>query len=213
MTAQRKLNLKWRRLKQRLEFLEKLATKTMKGNMKKIIGITAIILSCSLAGQAQSNTSTASSVLTELESYLVNNDTNYNGWANNNFTIWEAAVFSSVNGTAGESSLGNDLGLELPIHKYNLHLDSVTRFEQLFGDVHSQSAGVAYDYNVHQLQLSAGLDARYVFTGNHLQAVPYLEFKKASTSLYGTAPFVRYSYPVQSKPGAGEVDIGLSVSF
>ena len=140
-------------------------------------------------------------------------NTTYNGWTNHTLTLWQAAVYSSVNGTPGESSIGNDLGLEIAIHKYNLHLDSVTRFEQLAGDVHHQQFGVAYDYNVHQIQLSAGIDARYVFTGSQLQAVPYLEFKKASTSLYGTAPFIRYSLPIRKNPGAGEVDVGLAISF
>lgn len=178
--------------------------------MKKLIALAAII--CSLA-TAEAQTNPPSTVIGELESYLANNDTNYNGWTNTTLTLWEAAVFSSVNGTAGESPIGNDLGAEIAIHKYSLHIDSVTRFETLFGDVAAQSAGLAYDYDIHQIQLSIGLDARYLFTGHHVEAVPYMEFKKASTSLYGTAPFIRYSFPIQNKPGAGEVDIGLAISF
>ena len=178
-------------------------------NFKSLItGLAAMLASFTVAAQTN-----ALGPLSTLQSFIVNNDTNYNGWTNSQFTIWQAAVFASVNGTAGESSLGNDLGLEIPIHKYGIHLDSITRFEQLFGDVGSQSVGVAKDINIHQMQLSAGLDARYRFTGSHFQAVPYFEFKKASTSLYGTAPFVRYSYPIQSKPGAGEIDLGLCITF
>ena len=181
--------------------------------MKKT-ALAIIAALAALTGSLHAQTNTApSSVLTELQSYLANNDTNYNGWASNHFTLWESAVFASVNGTPGESTLGNDLGIEIPIHKYSLHLDSITRFEQVFGDIGSQSAGLAYDYNIHQVQLSAGLDMRYVFTGSHAEAVPYIELKKSSTSLYGTAPFLRYSYPIQKSPGAGEVDIGLSISF
>ena len=187
--------------------------------MKNIIAVLLLTLAITVPAKAQTNataTPTPSSIFTTLESYLVNNDPAYNGWTNNSFTVWQAAVFSSVNGTAGESAIGNDLGAEIPLRfiKFaSLHLDSVTRFEQLFGDVASQSVGIAYDYSVHQIQVSAGLDARYRFTGNHVQAVPYIEFKKASTSLYGTAPFIRYSFPIQGKPGAGEVDIGLSISL
>ena len=179
----------------------------------------ALLLSASIlpflmaATPAVAQTNAPTSVLSELESYLVNNDTNYNGWTNAHVSLWESAVFSSVNGTPGEAILGNDLGAEIYIHKYSLQLDSVTRFEQLAGDVGSQQVGLGYDYILHQLKLSAGLDVRDTFQSGHWQAVPYIELMKASTSLYGTAPFVRYSYPIQKSPGAGEVDIGLSVSF
>lgn len=184
--------------------------------MKYIVTLLAMLALAVLPAKAQTNLPpipTPNGVLQELQSYLVNNDQSYNGWLSNKFTLWEAAAFSSVKGVPGESSIGNDLGLEVPVHKYNLHLDSVTRFEQVFGDIAFQQVGIAYDYNLHQIQLSAGLDGRYMFAASRLQAVPFIEFKKASTSLLGTSPFIRYSLPVQSKPGAGEVDIGLSISF
>jgi hypothetical protein len=116
-----------------------------------------------------------------------------------------------VNGTPGASAIGNDLGLEVPIHKYNIHLEAVTRFEQLFGDVHSEAVGVGYDYSIHQIQLSAGVDVEDTFKNNAWRAVPFVEFKKASTSMYGLSPFFRYEFPVQKDPGAGRVLVGLQI--
>src|SRR5580698_839876 len=146
-------------------------------NLKKVTILTALVISGAFLNpnlaRAQapvsSNpppTSASASLETNgplslLESFIANNDMNYNGWTNAHFTIWQAAAFANVNGVPGASSEGNDLGFEVPIHKYSLHLDSVTRFEQLFGDIGSQQVGLGYDYTLHQLQLSAGLDVRY----------------------------------------------------
>lgn len=158
--------------------------------------------------------------LSTLQSYLVNNDMTYTGWDSNYFTLSEGAVFSSVGGTPGASSLGNDMGLEVPLHSFstnawlrNLSIDSQTRFETVFGDIHSQQLGVAFNYNYGQVQLSAGLAGRYGFTkGDGLHAVPFVELKKA-TSVAGTSPFVRYAFPITSKPGAGEIDLGICFTF
>lgn len=158
--------------------------------------------------------------LSTLESYILDNDTNYNGWASNSFVLWEAAVFANVNGTPGASSIGNDMGLEVPFHNFtskailsSLSLDTSARFDALFGDLQAAQLGLAYNYNLYQVQMSAGLDGRYTMSGGGLEAVPYFEFKKASTALPMLAPFIRYSYPILKKPGAGEVDIGLQISF
>ena len=167
---------------------------------------------------ATTTSSTPTSILTMLEGYLVNNDPTYNGWQSNHFDIWEGAVFANVNGTPGASSVGNDLGLEVPFWRsatkdYGFHVESITRFEQLFGDVHSQAVGIGYDYNIHQIQLSGGVDLETTFANNAWRAVPFLEFKKASTTLYGLAPFLRYEFPVQKNPGAGRVIVGLQLPF
>ena len=166
-------------------------------------------------------TVTASGPFSTLEGYLVNNDLTYTGWDSNVFTLWQGAVFSSVSGVPGAASIGNDMGLEVPLHSFSsqslishLAVDSVTRFETVFGDVHSQQLGVAYNYNYGQIQLSAGIGARYGFTsGDGLHAVPWVEFKKASTGVPGVCPGVRYSYPIESKAGAGEIDLMLTFSF
>jgi hypothetical protein len=156
-------------------------------------------------------TNPPTSILGLLQSYLLQNDPTWNGWQSNHVCIWQAAVFSSVNGTPGASAIGNDLGAEFPIHKYNIHIESITRFEQLFGDVHSQAVGVGYDYNIHQIQLSAGVDVEDTFANNAVRAVPFLEFKKASTSMAGLSPFFRYEFPVQKNPGAGRVLVGMQL--
>lgn len=148
-----------------------------------------------------------------LESYLVDNDPAFNGWQSNHFTVWQAAVFASVNGTPGASAEGNDLGLEVPVYAHEISLDSVTRFEQVFGDIHSQQFGLQYDYNLNQIQASVGLDARYTFTGHAVNAVPYVELKKASTSLRGIGTFLRYGLPIRKNPGGGEVDVGVEAPF
>ena len=156
-------------------------------------------------------TGTPANLLTLLQSYALDNDPTDNIWDTNKLVLFQAAVFSSVNGTPGASAVGNDLGLELPIHKFNVHVESVTRFEQLFGDVHSQAIGVAYDYNLHQIQLSAGVDVEDTFQDNAVRAVPFLEFKKASTSLAGVSPLFRYEFPIQRNPGAGRVLVGVQM--
>jgi hypothetical protein len=189
--------------------------------MKKIVMIVVTLVTLSAAAQTNSilNTngiSTLTNTITPLgylESYLVDNDTNYNGWTNNHFTVFQSAVFSNVKGVPGASTLGNDLGLEVPYHAWNVSFESVTRFEQLFGDVHEQSFGAAYDYNLHQVQLSGGVDLRYTFDGHRVQGVPFVEVKKASTQLQGLSPFARYSYPISGHANAGELEIGLCIKF
>ena len=180
----------------------------------------AACLALAVNVNAQSNAPTTlpslfntNGLLTTLESYLTQNDPTFNGWQSNHFTLFEAAAFASVNGVPGASAQGNVLGLEVPIHKWSIHIDSATAFEQLAGDVHSQAVGLGYDYNIHQIHLSAGLDAQYVFTGNHLQAMPYIEFIKMPTTLYGMAPFFRYQYPISRSPGAGQFLIGLALNL
>ncbi len=153
------------------------------------------------------------SPLAGLQSYLTVNDPSFNGWSTNKFLLTQTAVFQNVNGTPGASSEGNVLGLEIPIHKWSVHMESRTRFEQLFGDVHSQAMGVGYDYVVHQIRLSAGLDGDYAFAGNRLQAVPFIELIKMPTTLYGLAPVIRYSYPITKAPGAGRIEVGMGLSF
>ena len=180
--------------------------------MKTLIAIASIVCSCFCA-EAQSNT-TPANVIGYLQSYLLNNDTNYNGWDSNHFDLWEAAVFQNVNGTPGASAVGNVLGLEIPIHKYNLHVESLTDFETVFGNVGYQALGLGYDYNIHQIQLSAGLDVDVNLNGaTTANAVPFIEFKKASTSLGGSSPFLRYEVPIRKSPGAGRFLVGLQVPF
>jgi hypothetical protein len=188
----------------------------------------AAALLCASLAHAQTNLPPAPSVPTNvppdiaaglsnpfslLESYVADNDPAFNGWESNHFTLWQSAVFSDVKGVTWASSVGNDLGLEVPIHKYHIAIDSVTRFEQLFGDVHDQQVGVQYEYDLHQLRLAGGLDGRYTFTGKRLQAVPYVELEKASTQLHGVGALLRYGYPITSKSGAGEIEVGAFVSF
>lgn len=185
--------------------------------MKTLIAVLTLSLCC-IAAKAQTNTPGAmstniapSSILGMLQSYAIDNDQTYNGFESNKLSLWQGAVFSSVNGVPGASSIGNDMGLEIPIHKYHLHIESVTRFEQLFGDVHSQAIGIGYDYNLHQIQLSAGLDVEDSFANNAVRAVPFIEFKKASTTLFGLGTLFRYEFPIESKPGAGRVIVGAFI--
>ena len=181
--------------------------------MKKFL-FAGLLFSAALSTRAQTNQlGPGPSFLSTLESYIVQNDPAFHGWDSNHFTLVEAAAFASVNGTPGASSVGNMVGLEIPIHKYSIHIDSMTRFEQLAGDVHSQAVGLGYDYAVNQIHLSAGLDAELVFAHNHLQAVPYIELIKMPTTLYGVAPFLRYQYPVSRSPGAGEFLVGLALNL
>ena len=205
-------------------------------NILKIASVIAAIL-CSLACEAQTNsspgalstnnaalvampasevpapaptaTATSQNILAILQSYLVDNDPTCYIWNSNHFTLWQGAVFSSVNGTPGASAVGNDLGAAIPIHKYNISIESVTRFEQLFGDVHSQAVGVQYNYDLHQIQLSGGVDVECTFANNAWRAVPFLQFAKASTTLAGLCPIFRYEFPVQKDPGAGRVIVGI----
>jgi len=178
--------------------------------MKTKIAIIAA-LAAALTLNAQTNLTTGP--LSTLESYLTQNDPTFHGWDINKFTLWQAAAFANVNGVAGASSVGNGVGLEIPLHKYSIHLDSVTDFEQLFGDVHAQSFGLGYDYNLNQIHLSAGFDAQYTFTGNSVHAMPYVELIKQPTTLHGLAPFLRYAYPITRSPGAGRFYVGLGITF
>lgn len=148
-----------------------------------------------------------------LQSYLINNDTTFNGWSTNHFTAIEAVKFANVNGVPGASALGNVVGLEIPIHKWSVHFDTLVDFEQLFGDVHSLAVGVGYDYNIHQIHLSGGVDVQDVFTNNHVQAVPYVELMKMPTTLYGLAPFLRWQYPISRHPGGGEFLVGIGLNL
>lgn len=187
-----------------------------------LMGKLLVLLGVALAAVSVQAQLSTNGILQTFENYITLNDTNWNGWNSNHFTLWQGATFANVQGVPGASTIGNDLGLELPIYHvkvgpdltgYSLHLDSATRFETLFGDVHSQQVGLALDYNLHQVQLSAGLDARYQFIGSQVVAVPYLELKKASTLLNGLSPFLRYGYPARGKSGAGEITIGMCVEF
>lgn len=148
-----------------------------------------------------------------IESYLVDNDPTFNGWSSNHFTLIEAAKFANVNGTPGASSEGNVVGLEIPIHKWSVHIDALADFEQLAGDVHSFAIGAGYDYNIHQIHLSAGLDVQDVFANNHIQAMPYVELIKMPTTLYGLAPFLRWQYPISRAPGGGEFLVGIGLNL
>lgn len=186
--------------------------------MKKIIITLAIISSLISISKAQTN-STPSTVIGYLEQYLTHNDTNYNGWQSNHFDVWEAAVFQTVAGTPGASAVGNTLGVEFPIYhfssnNYSVHLESITDFEQVFGDIGWQGVGIGLDYNFHQLQLSAGLDANIGLKGPlTMQAAPYIEFKYASTSLAGASPFVRYEVPIRKNTGSGMFMVGIQFPF
>jgi len=187
--------------------------------MRKTIAIASIIITtaalCCQTARAQTNT--PQSVLDMFTSYLKDNDPNYNGWCSNHFDIWEAAAFQNVNGTPGASAVGNVLGLEIPVWRsvtksVGLHLESQTDFETVFGDVGYQAVGIGYDYNLHQIQLSAGLDADIGLNGPlTVNAVPFIEFKKASTSLGGASPIFRYELPIRSHPGGGRLLIGVQV--
>lgn len=159
----------------------------------------------------QLQTNAALGVLSLAESYLVDNDPLYDGWESNAFSLNQSAVFSDVKGVAGASTLGNDLGVDIPIHKYNISIDEVTRFEQLFGDVGMVEGGVQYNYNDYQVQMSGGIDIRDTFQGHRIQAVPYVQIAKASTGIPALSPFARYEFPISSHSGAGELKIGLVI--
>jgi hypothetical protein len=150
-------------------------------------------------------------VLETLQSYIVDNDVNYHGWDSNAFSLNESAVFSDVKGVQGASTLGNDLGIDLPIHKWNVSIDESTRFEQLAGDVADVEFGPQYDYNDYQIQFNAGVNVRYAFAGNRVNAVPYVGFAKALTGIPSLSPFFRYEYPITSHSGSGEVKVGMVI--
>jgi hypothetical protein len=187
--------------------------------MKKLIVICGLIASCFCA-DAQSNSAPSSvpgQILGTLQSYLINNDPTYNGWQSNHIDLWQAAVFQDVKGVAGASAVGNTLGLEVPVLRFDsntfgLHLESITDFEQVFGDIGWQGAGVGLDYNLHQVQISFQLDADIGLKGPLTgTVVPGIEFKKASTSLNGVSPIFRYEIPIRKNPGAGRVFIGIQI--
>ena len=147
-------------------------------------------------------------------------NTNSGVWESNRFTLFESAAFSSVPGVAGQSQVGNDLGLVVPVLKlgpqttktgFNAALESTTRFETLFGDVAHQQIAVMAQYNYYSLKLWAGLGARYRFTDNHLLAVPEIG---ADYVLVGPAAVhIGYLIPIQHKTGAGEGVVGISLPF
>lgn len=192
--------------------------------MRKTIAVLTALLGLSLALEAQTNTNTApvapapaSTIVGTLEQYLTVNDPTYNGWQSNHFTVFEAAVFQNVDGVPGASAVGNVLGLEVPVYRtatklYDVHLESLTDFETVFGNVGWLAAGVAVDCNLHQIQLSAGLDVNLALQGPMTaQAAPFIEFKKASTQLNGASPIFRYEVPIRSRAGAGMFIIGVQV--
>lgn len=158
--------------------------------------------------------------LSLLESYLVDNDPTYNGWTNVGVTLWQAAAFSSVSGVDGESPVGNDFGIQLPLRVFsktgfvsNLEVDEVTRFEALFGDVAQEQIGIGYAYCLHQLKLEAGLSGRYAWQGGTVQAVPWVGLQKASTQLSGLGTFLRASAPLGGKKIGIEGEVGVEVSL
>ena len=165
------------------------------------------------------NNSPAPTILGTLEGYLTVNDTNCNIWQSNHFDIFQAAVFQNVNGVPGASAVGNVLGLEVPFYRWSsntfgLHVESLTDFETVFGDVGWQAMGFGADYNIHQVQVSAGLDLNLGLNGPEtLRAAPFIEFKKASTSLNGLSPLFRYEIPIDRKTKSGLFFVGLQLPF
>ena len=147
------------------------------------------------------------------------NDTNYNGWATYHADLWQAAVFQDVKGVAGASAVGNVLGLEVPVYRwssntYALHLESLTDFETVFGDIGWQGLGIGLDYNLHQVQVSFVMDLDIGLKGPTTATIaPGLEFKKASTSLAGVSPLARYDFPIRKNEGAGRVFVGVQFPF
>ena len=98
----------------------------------------------------------------------------------------------------------------MPIHKWNIHLDSVTRFEELFGDVAFQQFGIGYDYSLHQIHASGGVSVRDTFYDTAIRPVFWLEFAKASTQLGGASPFFRFNVLAQRKDQL-ELCVGVDV--
>jgi hypothetical protein len=192
--------------------------------MKKLITIAAIIASV-LAGEAQTNAPLPSVSATNVPlstnifndllnlpqslETLVTQGVNLNDtlWNSNSFTFWEAACFANVHGVAGESSQGNDLGLEVPIHQWNMHVDSVTRFEQLMGDIGNQQFGAAYDLIYYNILFSGGCDARYSFVDHHLRPVIFAEDDIATGKYIGL--ITRFSV-VPGNRTALEGDVGMA---
>ena len=208
--------------------------------MKKIqtLGLIVALISMVVAAHAQTNTPpatnapappastvtppatvTPSSAITLLQSYLVDNDPTCNVWQSNHFDIWQAAVFQNVNGTPGASAVGNVLGLEVPVWRTTtrntgLHIESMTDFEQLFGDVGWQGFGLGYDYNIHQVQISFNIDGDIALHGPMtFNIAPGLEFKKASTSLGGISPLFRWQIPIRKQTGWGQILVGAQLPF
>ena len=201
-----------------------------------IIAITSMLVLLALPVKSQTNvmtnnvntvintvtttsTTTPGTILSTLQSYLVDNDPTYNGWQSNHVDLWQAAVFQDVKGVSGASAVGNVLGLEVPVlrfssNQFGLHAESLTDFEQVFGDIGWQGVGLGLDYNIHQVQVSFGFDVDMALQGPLTATiVPGIEFKKASTSLNGVSPIFRYEIPIRSHPGAGRVFIGVQVPF
>jgi len=137
-------------------------------------------------------------------------NTNDTLWQSNSFSVWQAAAFASVQGVDGESSLGNDLGLEVPIHKWSLHIDSVTRFEQLAGDVDFQQFGLGYDYDYYNILLTGGVDGRY-YLADHDARVAIFGEADIATGKYA-AILTRFTV-VPGQKTAIEADIGMSFRF
>jgi len=193
--------------------------------MKKYIAVLGLGLSVCANAQTNTNivvtttTTTAVTPLNLFTSYLTVNDTNYNGWTNNHLVIGEAAVFQNVNGVQGASAVGNVMYAEIPVLHLNngvnsIHIDSLTDFETVFGDVQWQGIGVGYDYNLHQIQLSAGADVNLQLNGPFVASfAPYIELKKAATQMGGTSPFLRYEVPINKTTKAGLLFVGVAFPF
>ena len=171
------------------------------------------------AAAAPATNELPATIIGTLQSYLTQNDPSFNGWQSNHFDLWQAAVFQDENGVPGASAVGNVLGLEVPFWRTaskntGFHIESMTDFETVFGDVGWQAVGIGYDYNIHQVQISGVLDVDLALQGPmKATAAPGIEFKKASTSLAGASPLIRWDIPIRKSTGAGRVFIGLQFPF
>jgi len=202
-------------------------------NIKSIVGLA--LLAPALFTQAQTNVpvtntvtvatnappaSSPASILTVIEQALTSVDKSSGVWESNKFSLYEAAAFSSVSGVPGQSPIGNDLGLIVPVWKigaqtsctgFSVALESATRFEAVFGDVAHQQVGASLLYNFHNLRLSGGLAARYRFADDRLLAVPGISVTEQV--LGPTAVRIGWDFPAQKKTGAGEVTVGVEFPF
>lgn len=192
--------------------------------------ITPVAPAVVLAGVPATVTPTASDTATNpiptgttgvigiLQSYLLVNDPTYNGWQSNHVDLWQAAVFRNVSGVPGISAVGNVLGAELPVWRTTnlnsgFHVESLTDFETVFGDVGWQGIGLGYDYNIHQVQISGGLDIDIgLKDALTFRAAPFLEFKKASTLMGGLSPLFRLELEAEKHPSVMGF-VGMQVPF
>ena len=196
--------------------------------MNKILAIAISLMAFSLTAKAQTNSITGitnsgnvpQDIIATIESAVTQVNTNSAVWKSNLFTIYEGAAFASVANVPGQSSIGNDLGVMVPVYTLmpapgllptaNIALDSGTRFESVFGNVAHQQFGAFLQYNYYNIKLGGGIDGRYRFTDRKGLAVPGFQVD-LNTGPIGV--YTRWDIPIEHKTGFGELIIGAGMPF